>query len=268
MSRIYLIMQNILEKLAKCIESAPKGVILDSSKQNIKEWIEGDFLPDWALNSICELFEKQAYEELNDRFFKNLEFATAGMRGRTIGKVSTSFELGKISEQGTPENAAVGANNMNDFNVAKATIGLFNYCKKWCDDNNLGVPSLVIAYDVRHFSKHFCELTASIWSALGGEVMIFDGARSIPQLSYTVIKSKSIAGVGITASHNPACDNGYKVYFSDGAQASSQHSGGITTSVNSTSWSDVKKYLNIDLSKAICKGKCETIRKIQHYLII
>ncbi|MBO6103168.1 MAG: phospho-sugar mutase, partial [Opitutales bacterium] len=191
---------------------------------------------------------KGEFGELNDRFFKNLEFATAGMRGRTIGKVCAKSETGAVSELGTPEHAAVGSNNMNDFNVAKATFGLFNYCKKWCDENNLGRPGLVIAHDVRHFSRHFCELAASVWAQMGGDVMIFDGPRSTPQLSYSVIKSKSTAGIVITASHNPACDNGYKVYFSDGAQASAPHSGGITECVNSAKWADVKKYLKIDLS--------------------
>ncbi|MBR4597507.1 MAG: phospho-sugar mutase, partial [Opitutales bacterium] len=112
---------------------------------------------------------------------------------------------------------------------------------------SLGEPSLVIACDVRHFSRHFCELSASVWAKLGGKVKIFDGPRSTPQLSYTVIKSGALAGIVITASHNPACDNGYKVYFSDGAQITSPHAEGIVSCVNSVKLSDIKEFLDIDL---------------------
>ena len=229
-------------------EALESGRILKSAHENICAWAGSGVLPEWALKSVLELFEKGAYGELNDRFFKTLEFGTAGMRGRTIGKVSAEAELGKISEFGTPQNSAVGSNCMNDFNVARATLGLFKYCKNWCDKNSLGAPSLVIACDVRHFSKHFCELAASVWAKLGGRVKIFDGPRSTPQLSYTVIKDGALAGIVITASHNPACDNGYKVYFSDGAQITSPHAEGIVACVNSTSLSDIKEFLEVDLN--------------------
>ncbi|MBO7521387.1 MAG: phospho-sugar mutase, partial [Opitutales bacterium] len=230
-------------------DALEKKLLLPSARENICAWAGSGVLPEWALKSVLELFEKGAFEELNDRFFKTLEFGTAGMRGRTIGKVCAASELGKVSEFGTPQNPAVGSNCMNDFNVARATLGLFKYCKEWCDKNSLGAPSLVIACDVRHFSKHFCELAASIWAKLGGKVKIFDGPRSTPQLSYTVIKDGAIAGIVITASHNPACDNGYKVYFSDGAQITSPHAEGIVSCVNSVSLSDIKEFLGADLSR-------------------
>lgn len=239
------------QKVLDALNSLENGAILESAQRNIREWVEASFLPYWALLSILELLEKKAYVDLNDRFFKLLEFGTGGMRGKTIAKVSTSSELGNISSQGTPEHAAVGSANMNDFNLVRATAGLFNYCKSWCDKKNLGVPSLVIAYDVRHFSKHFCELAASVWSSMGGIVRIFDGPRSTPQLSYTVIESKSTAGIVITASHNPASDNGYKVYFSDGAQAVSPHAEGIVNCVNEISWQQVGELLFKNLSKVL-----------------
>ena len=244
------------KKIIDALESIPDGKLLESSKSNIRDWAGGGFLPEWALQSLLELFEMEAYDELNDRFFKLLEFATAGMRGRTLGRVAAKSELGEISKQGTPAHAAIGSNNMNDFTVARATIGLFTYCKKWSDENNLDAPSLIIAYDVRHFSRHFGELTASIWTSLGGKVKIFDGPRSVPQLSFTLIKEKATAGVVITASHNPAVDNGYKVYFSDGAQVISPHAEGIIDCVNSTNWANVAKHLSVDLSKVelVSKG--------------
>ena len=169
------------------------------------------------------------------------------MRGRTIGKQPAMAELGRQSEQGTPEHAAVGANNMNDFNVVRATMGLFNYCKGYLDANGGGTPKLVVAYDVRHFSKRFCELAASVWTRMGGEAYIFDSPRSTPQLSFSVRQLKTTAGIVITASHNPPHDNGYKVYFSDGAQAISPHAEGIVEQVGKVSWKEVGKHLEINL---------------------
>lgn len=240
---------NITKKSAAC------GLLLESACKNICEWVESGILQDWALSSVLELFEGKFYEELNDRFFKTIEFGTGGMRGRTIAKNKASFELGSVSSQGTPEHAAVGSNCMNDINVARATMGLFAYCKKWCDENSLGAPKLVIAHDVRHFSRHFCELAASVWSKLGGVVKIFDGPRSTPQLSYTVIRSGATAGIVITASHNPSSDNGYKVYFSDGAQAAFEHADGIVSCVKSVDLKSVKDFLEIDLKNV------ETVEK-------
>lgn len=240
---------NITKKSAAC------GLLLESACMNICEWVESGILQDWALSSVLELFEGKFYEELNDRFFKTIEFGTGGMRGRTIAKNKASFELGSVSSQGTPEHAAVGSNCMNDINVARATMGLFAYCKKWCDENSLGAPKLVIAHDVRHFSRHFCELAASVWSKLGGVVKIFDGPRSTPQLSYTVIRSGATAGIVITASHNPSSDNGYKVYFSDGAQAAFEHADGIVSCVKSVDLKSVKDFLEIDLKNV------ETVEK-------
>ncbi len=245
------------EKLKKLLSDATNdGKILESSAKNIQSWLNDDFLPDWALASLIELFEKGEYSEIDDRFFKPISFGTAGMRGRTIGKVCTTAELGEPSAQGTPEHAAAGANNMNDFAVARATAGLFNYCQKWLKESGSEAkPSLVIAYDVRHFSKHFCELAASVWRKCGGEVSIFDGARSTPQLSFTVCYLKATAGIVITASHNPSCDNGYKVYFGDGAQVISPHAEGIVAEVNKVSWKNVGELLDIDLQGVNIIGK-------------
>ena len=224
------------------------GKLLESSAENIKSWLDDDFLPAWALESLTELFENGEYSELDDRFFKPLSFGTGGLRGRTIGKVCTKAELGTPSAQGTPEHAAAGANNMNDFTVARASIGLFNYCSKWLlECGSQSKPSLVIAYDVRHFSKLFCELVASIWKKLGGEVSIFDGARSTPQLSFTVRYLQATAGIVITASHNPSHDNGYKVYFGDGAQIISPHAEGVVAEVGKVSWHSLGDFLDIDL---------------------
>lgn len=237
------------EKIAhlKQLLSEASDKIMESSAANILGWLDENFLPEWAIDALVELFEEGRYEEINDRFFRFLAFGTGGMRGRTIGKQPAMAELGRQSEQGTPEHAAVGANNMNDFNVVRATMGLFNYCKGYLDANGGGTPKLVVAYDVRHFSKRFCELAASVWTRMGGEAYIFDSPRSTPQLSFSVRQLKTTAGIVITASHNPPHDNGYKVYFSDGAQAISPHAEGIVEQVGKVSWKEVGKYLDINL---------------------
>lgn len=138
----------------KKLMSEASGKIMESSAANISAWLGENFLPEWAVDALVELFEEGRYEEIDDRFFRFLAFGTGGMRGRTIGKSPAMAELGRQSEQGTPEHAAVGANNMNDFNVVRATMGLFNYCKSHLGAAG-GVPKLAVAYDVRHFSKRF-----------------------------------------------------------------------------------------------------------------
>ena len=200
--------------IAKIEAAGAEGHLLESTVANLKVWASADYLPAWAGASITELVENSEWEELNDRFYQNLAFGTGGIRGRTIGRVSTSVETGTLSELGSPEYAAVGSNVLNDFNLVRATIGLFRYTKKYLEDNGrFDLPRFVIAHDVRYFSRHFCELAASTWCKLGGQAMIFDGPRSTPQLSFVVRHYNATCGAVITASHNPPHDNGFKVYF-------------------------------------------------------
>lgn len=218
--------------------------LLNDSFDNIVSILTTEGLPTWLEGSIEYLVENEQWGELNDRFFKTIEFGTAGMRGRTVGTVTTPLE----KEGGDYVHAAVGSACMNDFNVIRATIGLFYYCKSYLetDCDFAKRPSLVISYDTRYFSKHFCELTASTWNQLGGDVYVFDGPRSTPQLSFSVRYLKTTAGVMITASHNPFFDNGYKVYFCDGAQINEKHASGITRYIQKTSYADVLKFLSKD----------------------
>ncbi len=244
--------------------------IMESSSANILSWIDHGFLPEWAIDALTELIEAGRYDEINDRFFRFLAFGTGGMRGRTIGKVPAMAELGRQSEQGTPEHAAVGTNNMNDFNVVRATMGLFNYCKSYLASSGGGTPRLVVAYDVRHFSKRFGELAASVWARLGGEAFIFDSPRSTPQLSFSVRRLKTTAGIVITASHNPPYDNGYKVYFSDGAQAISPHAEGIVAEVEKVEWKEVGKFLEPDMSgvkNVPAEAEADYIKSIENCVV-
>lgn len=244
--------------------------IMESSSANILSWIDHGFLPEWAIDALTELIEAGRYDEINDRFFRFLAFGTGGMRGRTIGKVPAMAELGRQSELGTPEHAAVGTNNMNDFNVVRATMGLFNYCKSYLASSGGGTPRLVVAYDVRHFSKRFGELAASVWARLGGEAFIFDSPRSTPQLSFSVRRLKTTAGIVITASHNPPYDNGYKVYFSDGAQAISPHAEGIVAEVEKVEWKEVGKFLEPDMSgvkNVSAEAEADYIKSIENCVV-
>lgn len=219
-----------------------EGLLFVSAYENIKTWLDAGFLPQWAMDSLEELIIKKAWNELNDRFFRKLSFGTGGMRSRTLGKQITTIEQG-TSAMG-PEYAAVGTNMLNDFNIIRATIGLYRYCKKNSEKDEL--TKLVIAHDVRYFSRHFCLLTASTWKKMGGQVYIFDGPRSTPQLSFSVRYLHATVGIVITASHNPPFDNGYKVYYKDGGQIVSPHAEGIIEEINAVKLSEIDQYLKIE----------------------
>ena len=229
------------------------GKLLDGTKENLEAWLQENFLPEWGLCAIESLVKQEAWDELNDRFYKTLAFGTGGMRGRTIAKVHTEAEMGTPSEQGTPEHAAIGSNVLNDFNIIRATMGLYRYADGFLKARgaHLEAPKLVIAHDVRHFSRHFCELAASTWTELGGKALIFEGPRSTPQLSFSVRAFQATAGVVVTASHNPPHDNGYKVYFEDGAQVVSPHAEGIIDEVNRIGLEEIPHFLDKKLEGVV-----------------
>ncbi len=216
----------LLEKLT---QGHVSGKLFEASHLNASNWLSAPLLPEWAKESISYLIEHEEWEELNDRFYTTLKFGTGGLRGRTIGKVTTPSEQGKGGPLGAPETPAVGTAYLNNFTIIRSTIGLYRYCLKYLNNNKRSyeLPRLVIAHDVRHFSKHFSQLAASTWEALGGQAYVFDGPRSTPELSFSVRYLKTTAGIVITASHNPPHDNGYKVYFEDGGQIVSPHAEGI-----------------------------------------
>lgn len=228
------------------------GELLASAAENLQTWVGAGVLPAWAIASLTELFDASAFSELNDRFYRYLEFGTGGMRGRTIGAIATAAERGTPGPLGTPEHAAVGSNLLNEFTVIRATAGLFNYTANYLRAaGRFDPPKLVIAHDVRHFSRSFCELAASTWSRLGGTAFIFPGPRSTPQLSFSVRHLRAHCGVVITASHNPPHDNGYKVYFEDGGQVVPPHDKGIIAEVNQVSLAGVAPHIAIDLSRVV-----------------
>src|SRR5438094_872683 len=173
------------------------------------------------------------WAELYDLFYRTLSFGTGGLRGRTIGKIVTASERGNARASERPEFPCVGTNAMNFFNISRATQGLVVYLQDWNRSAKISTkPKFVIAYDPRFFSKEFSELAAKVASENGCNAFIFGSPRSVPELSFAVRYLRASAGVMITASHNPPYDNGYKVYFSDGAQVIEPHANGIIAKVN------------------------------------
>ena len=144
-------------------------------------------------------------KEIEDRFYKDLEFGTAGLRGVI----------------------AAGTNRINIYTVRRATFGLANYIIKNTteEEKNRGV---VIAHDNRHMSREFCIEAANTLAACGIKAYIFDSLRTTPELSFAVRNLNTIAGIVITASHNPPEYNGYKVYWEDGAQVMPHIANAIT----------------------------------------
>ena len=206
--------------------------LMESSARNIRSLLAGS-TTDLYFNSVNQLVDGWEWPELNDRFYQTLAFGTGGLRGRTIGKIITPAERGNAREDERPQFPCVGTNAMNFFNINRATRGLVAYLHDWNRRQQISAkPKLVIAYDPRFFSKEFAELAAIIAAENGCDACVFDGPRSVPELSFAVRYLKANAGIVITASHNPPYDNGYKVYFSDGAQVIEPHASGIIAKVN------------------------------------
>ena len=222
-----------VEQLNSKIERAvADGQLMESAAKNIHTVLEGA-PTDLYSQAIDELVRAREWQELNDRFYQTLAFGTGGLRGRTIGKIVTAAERGKARENERPEFPCVGTNAMNFFSISRATQGLVAYLHDWNQRERISTkPKFVIAHDPRFFSKEFAELVAKVASENGCDAFVFGSPRSVPELSFAVRHLKANAGVMITASHNPPYDNGYKVYFSDGAQVIEPHANGIIAKVN------------------------------------
>ena len=161
-------------------------------RQTAQSWLDGNY-DEQTKNEVRELMKDPV--ALEDAFYRNLEFGTGGLRG-IMG---------------------VGTNRMNKYTVGMATQGLANYMKANCE----GPLSVCISFDSRNNSSYFAQITADVLSANGIRVYIFDKLHPIALMSYSVRTKKANAGIMITASHNPKEYNGYKVFWSDGAQVTS-----------------------------------------------
>ena len=186
---------------------------MEAILENAKNWLT-DFFDDKTKNEIQKLIDTNT-EELKDRFYKNLEFGTGGMRG-IMG---------------------AGTNRINKYTLGKSTQGLSNYLNQVYKDEQVKV---VIAYDCRHNSDTLARTVAQVFSANGIKVFLFSELRTTPELSFAVKYLNCHAGIVLTASHNPPEYNGYKVYWTDGGQIVPPQDGAIVSEINSLSFEDIK----------------------------
>lgn len=195
-------------------------------------WLENDFFDEETKDELKNIKDEK---EIKDRFYKDLNFGTAGLRGK-IG---------------------AGTNRMNKYTVSLAAEGLAQVIvKRGQEAMDRGVA---IAYDVRKYSDEFAEISSRIFAAYGIKVYLFDGIRATPQLSYAIRKLNTISGVVVTASHNPKDYNGYKVYWGEGSQILDDIADEIVEEINKVdNFSEIKI---IKLDEAIENGLVEYIGK-------
>ena len=200
-------------------------------KEDYEQWIANPYFDEATKEELKSIAEDE--NEIKERFYMDLEFGTAGLRG-IIG---------------------AGTNRMNIYVVRRATQGLANYIAK-VDKKSQGVA---IAYDSRHMSPEFAQEAALCLAANGIKAYIFETLRPTPELSFAVRHLGCVAGINVTASHNPPEYNGYKVYWEDGAQITPPHDSGIMGEVKAISdWNTVK---TMDKAEAEKAGLFEVIGK-------
>ena len=187
-----------------------------------KKYVESEKHPTFR-GEVEKLIADKNFDELSDRFFKDLEFGTGGLRGVIGG----------------------GYNRLNSYTIQKATQGLASYITK----QNFKNPSAVIAYDSRNYSDLFALEAAKVLAGNGIKTYLFSSLRPTPELSFAVRELKATTGIVVTASHNPPKYNGYKVYWSDGCQVTPPHDDAIVALANS-----VTEIKSIDEKDALKNG--------------
>ena len=184
-------------------------------EKRYQQWCEKLPADDPLLKELRAIENDPAEKE--DRFYQDLHFGTAGLRGKV----------------------GAGTNRMNRLTVGKASQGIADFIvSKGTEDMKKGV---IIAHDPRHFSKEFSELAAGIYAANGIHVYTFDDLRPTPELAFLIRKLGCVSGINITASHNPKEYNGYKAYWEDGCQVSSEIADGMTACIDAVDLFDGAK---------------------------
>ncbi len=212
------------------------------TEEKINKWLEGNYDDD-TKKKIKKL-QQEDPKELEEAFYKDLEFGTGGLRGLM----------------------GVGTNRMNKYTVGMATQGYANYLNQSFE----GEVRVVIAYDCRNNSKDFAQIAANVFGANDIKVYLFESLRPTPELSFAIRKNHCQGGVVITASHNPKEYNGYKAYWDDGAQLVPPHDKNVMKEVDKiTSLDDVKwsgKNPNIHLiGKKMDKAYLEMVKGLSIY---
>ena len=191
-----------------------------------QKWLASSVYDADTKAQIRAMLDNEDKTELVDAFYQTLEFGTGGLRG-IMGP---------------------GTNRMNKYIVAMATQGFANYINKAFPE---GGKSVVVGHDCRNNGRMFAETVANIFSANGIKVFLFESLRPTPEVSFAIRHLGAVAGVNVTASHNPKEYNGYKAYWQDGAQVIAPHDTGIINEVNKVAIEDVKFEGNPDLIKII-----------------
>ena len=190
-------------------------------REKFEGWLSNPYFDENTKDELRSIAEDD--NEIKERFYKDLEFGTAGLRG-IIG---------------------AGTNRMNVYTVRKATQGLANYIMK----NGGQAKGVAIAYDSRRMSPEFADEAALCLAANGIKAYVFESLRPTPELSYAVRTLGCIAGINITASHNPPEYNGYKVYWEDGAQITPPHDKGIMDEVEAVTDYNTVKTMGLEEAK-------------------
>ncbi|WP_242132036.1 phospho-sugar mutase [Aestuariivivens marinum] len=188
--------------------------------ERINTWLTPQF--DSETQTIIKESIANNPKDIQESFYKDLEFGTGGMRG-IMG---------------------VGTNRINKYTLGKSTQGLSAYLHKQFPNET---PKAVIAYDCRHNSKSLAKVVADVFSANGIEVYLFGDLRPTPELSFAVKHLNCHCGIVLTASHNPPEYNGYKVYWQDGGQLVPPHDGAVIKMINDLDYADIKFEANNDL---------------------
>ena len=200
-------------------------------KEEYAFWLEDSYFDQETKDELLAIKDNET--EIEDRFYKELEFGTGGLRG-VIG---------------------AGTNRMNIYTVRKATQGLANYIKKQGGQEK----GVAIAYDSRRMSPEFADVAALCLAANGIKAYVFDALRPTPELSFALRTLKCISGIVITASHNPPEYNGYKCYWEDGAQVTAPRDKEIITEVQNVT--DYHEVLTMEKDAAVAAGLYQVIGK-------
>ncbi len=221
-----------MDKIKLKLEELRKKGLVDSAFKNINDWLS---------NSDCQSFfgeiEKMILDsnvdDLNNAFFQVIPFGTGGRRGMM----------------------GVGSNRINIRTISESAQGFADYLIEYFGSKVLK-KGIVVTYDVRHNSRLFAEIAASVFAGNNFKVYFYEGVRSTPQISFTIRKMKVVGGAMISASHNPPSDNGIKIYFDNGGQIVPPHDKNIINKVMA-----VKKIKTIDFDKAKQSGKIKILGK-------
>ena len=215
---------------------------MTSYQNTYQEWLSSQYFDDETKNELLKIQNDE--KEIEDRFYKNLEFGTGGLRG-VIG---------------------AGTNRINKYTVRRATYGLANYILEKCGEEGK-TKGVVIAYDSRYKSEEFSTEAAKTLAACGIKAYIFDSLRPTPQLSFALRHLGCVAGIVITASHNPPEYNGYKVYWTDGGQVCPDIAKEIITEVNKIEdyskipTTDSNNKLIVTLDETVDTAFCDAVKK-------